>query len=519
MRILTGNVWTLELGREYAESKETLLGLPGLRFLDSSNRVEGSIDAVAAAALRLNKDVVQHLQPVDYASRTDLRVYQQQGVAWLLATLKIHGGALLADEMGLGKTAQAIVTATELTRGGGRILVICPAYLRTNWVAEIEKWSGDNSIVSLGPKTNKKSKEAWDKAAQARWVITSYDMAERALPTAFKFSAPKMLLMDEAQYLTGRKNKRSNHLESIAALSTYKLAITGTPERDRPRDFYQILRLLFGTRFGSSFDFDMAYCGGAINQHGGLDNKGATRTDELAQRLSWYMLRRLKKDVAQDLPELQRNVVWVDAEAQATQAFHNAMSSQHKDATYRALESTLLAKMPIACELAKAAKRFLMFTWLKDHAYQMWRVLNEEMETPCDLVTGDIAADKRRSIIDAAASAGRGVIATLGSVGVGINAQGLGTCGIFHAIDFVPTNMGQAEARLHRLGQRAVVTWTYIAMKESMDELVVRKIVEKLNQHVAVVGDGHEMRNAFDDSTSPDVEEAALKELYESLGD
>lgn len=516
MRRLSSSWWALDLKDSYNEARKDLAALPGLRFVDAGRHVEGSIDAVAAAANRLGKEVpvLPESKPYDSAQ---LRSYQNVGVGWLVDTLRREGGALLADDMGLGKTAQAIFAAKELTKTGGRVLVICPAFLRTNWIAELTKW-GEVDAVSLGPKTNKATKAAWDKAATAKWVVTSYDMANRALPTAFKNASPRMLIMDEAHYLKGRSNARASTLENITALTTYRLAITGTPQWSRPKDFYQILRLLFGRRFGSSFDFDVAYCSGSINQYGGLDNKGITRPDELKQRVNHFMLRRLKTDVAKDLPALSRHVVWVDADPVATSAFHTAISSQFRGATYSALEATLKAKMPVAMELARSAGRFLLFTWLREHAAEMWRILNEEMDTPCELVTGDMVADKRVSVLRRASDAKAGVVATLDSMGAGINAQSVGSIGIFHALDFVPAKMAQAEARLHRIGQTSGVTWTYLAMKESYDELVVQTVVSKLDQHHQVMGDGREMMDAFGDSTAPDVEAQALRELYESLG-
>src|SRR6267142_3709161 len=244
MRRLTGSWYALDFGVEYDEACKDLVALPGLRFVGVSSRVEGSVDAVAAAATRLGKEVLRMPEP-EVLNFPELREYQSQGVSWLTDTIRREGGALLADDMGLGKTVQAIMAARHLLLKQGRILVICPAFLRTNWIAELAKW-GETNATSLGPKTNKKTKAAWDKSLKSRWVITSYDMANRVLPHAFKGAPPRMLIMDEAHYLKGRTNARADVLQNIAALTTYKLAITGTPQWSRPKDFYQLLRLLFG---------------------------------------------------------------------------------------------------------------------------------------------------------------------------------------------------------------------------------------------------------------------------------
>ena len=59
--------------------------------------------------------------------------HQVEGIRWLIE--KRH--CILADDMGLGKTMQALIAAFCL---GHRIVVLCPAGLKTNWLVEAEMW-------------------------------------------------------------------------------------------------------------------------------------------------------------------------------------------------------------------------------------------------------------------------------------------------------------------------------------------------------------------------------------------
>lgn len=515
---LSGTLYALELGDGYASDVEALAGLPGLRQNNNAHRVEGSIDAVCAAAFRLKRDLPTLPQPAPvHGHHLELRPYQNEGVVFLLDRLRQFGGAILADDMGLGKTLQAITTAKELTRGGGRVLVCAPAFLRMTWVEELAKW-GETSVAALKPKKTKADAAEWEKAASAKWVITSYNFADKALKAGFAKQTPRMLIMDEAHLLAGRDTKRAKALETLAVLCPYRLAISGTPMWSRPRDFYQLVKLLFGRRFGDRYSFDVAYAGGFINEFGGMDNRQATNTDELRLRLSIYQLRRLKSEVAKDLPSLTRQIIWLDPVPEATAAFHSALQAQTIGATVHALEATLAAKMDAVCNAAAQAKQFLLFTYRKDHAAQMAETLACDYDTPCELVTGDMASDKRVGAIHSAAARGAGVVATIDSMGAGVNAQSLGSFGIFHCLDYVPAKLAQAEARLHRIGQTQPVTWQYYAVRESMDELVIKTIVDKLDAERALLGSGKEMRDQMDESYSGGLtEEEAARALYEAI--
>jgi SNF2 family DNA or RNA helicase len=113
-----------------------------------------------------------------------------------------------------------------------------------------------------------------------------------------------------------------------------------------------------------------------------------------------------------------------------------------------------------------------------------------------------------------------GVVATIDSVGTGID--GLQTSisvGIMHALDYVPIKMAQAEGRLDRIGQNLPVTWYYLAMKDSMDSLAIKSIVNKLDATRAIMGQNEAkgLRDSLSDSSSIANSEASLRSLYESL--
>lgn len=521
-RLKTGAYWALNIRLD--RDVEIIEDVPGLLINRRESRAEGLVDAVAAAAYRLGRPappppVAVHLGRPEGLVNFGLHPYQEEGVGLLNAITKETGSAILADDMGLGKSRQAIAFTASLP---GRVFVICPAFVRESWRAELRRLS-ESSVAILGPARTEADAAEWGAAATAKWVVTSYHhgMMEKAYETAFASQPPTHLILDEAHRLRGRGAKRTAIAKEVGALSTYRLMLTGTPMWSRPRDFYSLLAVLFGKRFGTQYQFDAAYCGGGVNEHGGWQNKGATKTEELKRRLAYYMIRRERADVAHELPALQRQVIWCDADKEASVAFHRAILAKSPEATHAALLATHQAKTEAAMHYASEAKRFLLLTYRKSLAHQMANMLNDE-GTPCVCITGDLPTPKRQALVTQAKEQRIGIVATIDSIYEGVDGiQYVAEVGIMHALDYVPLKMAQAEARLHRLGQQAPVIWYYLACRDSMDSLVVKTIVDKMDANRAIMGQhvGRELRDSLSDSAGMEGEgEAkALKALYDSL--
>jgi len=503
------------------ESAEQLAEIPGLSVNTFESRAEGLIDAVAAACRILNRPLPPTRQPHENVidNLPPLHPYQLQGVGLLHAITKEVGSAILADDMGLGKTRQAIAFTKSRD---GRVLVVCPAFVRESWRAELQRL-GEDSVSVLGPILRKSDEAEWENARHSRWVVTSYDhrMMEKAWGAAFAASSPAFFIMDEAHRLRGRDAKRTKLAKEIAALSNIRLMLTGTPMWSRPRDFYALLAILFGTRFGNQYNFDRRYCNGGVNEHGGWDNKGATNAEELKCRLAYYMVRRERHEVAAQLPSLTRQVIWCDPSKEAEIAFHRALLTKDPGSTHAALLATHKAKVEAALHLAHEAKRFLLLTYRKSLAHQMAEELNAD-GTPCLCITGEMSTPDRQAAVRQAQASKCGIVATIDSIYEGVDGiQHVADVGIMHALDYVPLKMAQAEARLHRLGQVSPVSWFYLACKDSMDSLVVNTIVNKMDQNRAIMGQhvNRELRDSLADSAGMSDTGAAeaLRALYESL--
>lgn len=489
---------------------QAILHIPGLKVFGSN--IVGSVDGMAVLTERLKHEGIPSPEAL-YVPRNahppsidGLRDYQMDGIRRLVGNLQLDGGVILADDMGLGKTVQTIATWNCLRRPVP-LLVVAPASVRRGWVREFKKWA------DLEPELVETGKQAAAVTSADKVVITSYELAKK-LGTSF---CPHMLVMDEAHLLRGRMASRSNHLLELAKVCSYRLALTGTPMWSRPRDFWMLLKILFGYRFGTADDFDYAYCGASINQWGGKENKGATRLPELRKRLEYVMLRRTKEQVNAELPEFTRQIRWVPALKTATKALEAFALKQLPFSS--ALQATLDAKIDVAVETAEAAGHFVLVTWQKAHAELLWETLNADGYA-AELITGDFSHAEREAAIDRARKSGASLVCTIDSTNAGVDGmQYVADTIIFHALDYVPIKLAQMEARLHRIGQKNAVTAVYLAMENSADSFVIDTVVEKLDQWKASMGADATARlgDAMGAPVPAEHEAAALKAIYEAM--
>lgn len=473
-----------------------LQGIPGLT--PTNDGYEGRIDAIAAACHVLGMQAPSQDAPttpeMDNRIRAvpDLRVYQADGIRMLAGRMKRYGCALLADEMGLGKTRQAIRTTQLLN--GLPCVIVARASVRETWREELKKCGvSEGEMAILGPPSSKAYEAEWDPAriGKAKWFVISYALLDKLKEMRFAWESPGSLVIDEMHEVKGRKTKRSLDVEYLARMARYRLGISGTPFDNSPVDLHRILNIMLGgNRFGTYTDFTTRYCNGQRKEHS-WDASGSSNEQELRTRLGYYMVRREKREVATELPAKTRQIVWVDDNGEGMRAFQ-ALTTGHMDLS-AALIASLKAKIPAAIEKAQEAKRFLLLTWMREHAEEMAR----ELDVP--FIHGGLTTMKRSEIVKECADRKIGVVATADSVGVGVDGlQHVASIGIMHSFDWRPMLMAQREDRLHRLGQQSNVHWIYLGAKDTVDEPVLKRLVKRLDAFRLVMGKAEEARGLRD---------------------
>ena len=208
-----------------------------------------------------------------------LRAYQRQGTNWLAFLRGAGLGGVLADDMGLGKTLQAMC-AFE-----GPTLVVCPTSVVFNWQAELARFRpGLKVSVYHG------AARALDATADV--TLTSYALL-RLDAQALSARTWNAVVLDEAQAI---KNPDSQTARAAYALpASFRLALTGTPVENRLEELWSLMHFTNRGLLGGRSDFADRYARPIAE---GRDGAAAA----LRQRVRPFLLRRLKQDVAPELP-------------------------------------------------------------------------------------------------------------------------------------------------------------------------------------------------------------------------
>ena len=276
-------------------------------YLDAALREREAMELKAPETVkdfvqRLNDSkTVQAEQPAGL--KATLRPYQLSGYNWLCAMNDAGFGGILADDMGLGKTLQALSLLLREKEAGRplRALVVCPASLQLNWLAEAEKFVPSlRCAAMLGTAQERKAllEKAGEDAPDV--LLVSYDQLRRDAQ-AYHGQAFTHMLLDEAQYI---KNAASQSAKACKAVNARcRFAMTGTPIENRLSELWSIFDfflpgyLLTYKKFKERFE-------APIVQDGDEEAR-----DNLRMLVSPFILRRMKADVLSDLPEKVETVL------------------------------------------------------------------------------------------------------------------------------------------------------------------------------------------------------------------
>ena len=213
---------------------------------------------------------------------------------------RVQGG-ILADDMGLGKTLQTLVwlkwlkTSRRKNAKTKPTLVVCPASVLHNWRRESERFTPSMKVLVLesGQARHNLRKQIPDHDI----VVTNYSILRRDLDDLAKF-AFRAVVLDEAQFI---KNPGAQVTKSVKELKAdHKLALTGTPIENRMLDLWSIVDFVQPNYLGNQDHFGQVY-----DLRGAEKDENAARIArrKLSAKLRPLLLRRVKKQVAKDLPD------------------------------------------------------------------------------------------------------------------------------------------------------------------------------------------------------------------------
>ena len=253
-----------------------------------------------------------------------LRGYQEEGVAWLQHLRRFGVGGILADDMGLGKTLQTIAHVL-IEKEEGRLerpaLVVAPTSLAGTWRREIAKFAPSlKTLVLRGPKRHRH----YAKIDEVDVVITSYPIVARDIERLAK-RAWHLLILDEAQTIKNTASLSHKTARRLAERATHRVCLTGTPVENHLGELWALFDFLNPGMLGDKIGFRRFYRV-PIEAHSDEDRLAALR-----RRVEPYLLRRLKGEVAKELPPKTELLRPVTLEADQRKLYESIRVAAHSE--------------------------------------------------------------------------------------------------------------------------------------------------------------------------------------------
>ncbi len=263
----------------------------------------------------------------------EFREYQLKGFGWLWFMYKYGLNGILADDMGLGKTLQALTVLQKAKEVDGSMptLVICPTTVVFNWESEIQKFAPELTCLKLAGSDRKNH---FKEIPNYDVVITSYALIRRDIKH-FKDINFRYIILDESQNI---KNAMSQTAQAVKQLqANHKLALSGTPIENKLEELWSVFDFLMPGFLLSVAEFNARY----VNPI--MERQDKTVEKRLKLQIYPFILRRMKRDVAKDLPDKVENIAYCELTDEQKDFYLQVLDST-KEELFKSIEQNGLEK-------------------------------------------------------------------------------------------------------------------------------------------------------------------------------
>ncbi|MDE0690727.1 MAG: DEAD/DEAH box helicase [Gammaproteobacteria bacterium] len=427
--------------------------------------------------------------------QAELRPYQRDGYHWLARLGHWGAGACLADDMGLGKTVQALALLLQLAPEGPA-LVVCPTSVVANWQGEARRFAPTLNVIPYVGDAAGRGERLKD-VGPFDLVLTTYGLLQNDIERIAEVDW-RAAVLDEAQAIKNAATKRARAARAIPA--SFRLITTGTPIQNNLMDLYSLFGFINPGLLGSLAHYRESF---ALPIE--RDNDAEARA-RLRRLIAPFMLRRLKTDVLDDLPERTEITLHVEMSAEEASFYEALRQRAMEDLGGESLDQpgaarlkvlAHLTRLRLACcdprlvreqgapassklaafrevllELRENRHKVLVFSQFVRHLKRIEEVV-QELGIPYQYLDGSTPA-KARAQRTAAFQAGEGdvFLISLKAGGTGLNLT---------AADYVihmdpwwnPAVEDQASDRAHRIGQTRPVTIYRLVAKGTIEDQIV----------------------------------------------
>lgn len=406
---------------------------------------------------------------------------------------------ILADDMGLGKTTSTIIAALET--GAKKILIISPASLKINWMREIQNYT-DRSVYIC---------EGKNYSTEHDFVIINYDIIKNFYDIKDKENSPiyqtnfDLIIIDEAHYLQNSQAQRTKLVNHFAKQVDRLWLLTGTPMTSRPINYYNLLNLIESPVAQNWMAYAIRYCEGYQFKAGPRkvwNVKGASNLEELRDRTSRQVLRRLKEDVL-DLPDKIITPVYLRLKSRLYEELMGEYYDWYRTKTEESSSLTLqfskltkvrqiIAEEKISstielCEnIIEQGKKVIIFTNFTNSLQK----LVEHFGKQCVFLDGSCSQPQRQYAVDQFQNNDKinVFVGNIKAAGVGITLTAAEAV-IMNDLSFLPSDHSQSEDRAYRYGQKSNVSVYYPIFENTIEGVIYDILSKKKSIIETVMGD------------------------------
>lgn len=425
----------------------------------------------------------------------ELFKYQRDGVEFLLS----HSGGILLDEQGLGKTVQAL---EAVNRSDSKLLVVvCPAIMQGTWLHHVTEYLNKD----------------------IEYIIHSYEWynnSNHIKEVYKKINKQKTsVIVDECHYIKTPTSKRSKTVYQMLLLENIKqkILLTGTPITRDIDDLYMPMSVFYNGSnnwYKSIFHFrrDLMKCKHSYFGDVYSGFKSEYSKNLLIGMLKRISLRRTKKQVLSELPSISRQRIYIDIDAKVAKdslkyldyatyvinkdtdnaiKYEDFASQMKEDATHIATirKALGIAKVKGTIEYidlyleTSKVNKLVVFAVHQDVISLLVNALKEKYKDKYLIheITGATNKSKKDKVIESFQTDDKPqiIVANVIAGGVGITLTKSHVV-MFAEIDWTPSNIMQAEARVHRITQDTNVQSIFLIADNSLDARIIEMIEHKL---------------------------------------
>ncbi|WP_160722202.1 DEAD/DEAH box helicase [Bacillus sp. USDA818B3_A] len=429
----------------------------------------------------------------------------------------MNGKAILGDEVGLGKTIEAGLILKEYMIRGlvKKVLILVPASLVTQWAIEL------NSKFFIPAVTQRKS-YVWE---QCDVVVSSIDTAKRNPHRDIIYNQDyDLIIIDEAHKLKNNKTKNYEFVQNLK--KKFCLLLTATPIQNRIEEIFNLVSLLKPGHLGSETAFYEKYKRDARSLNDDehlkeLVNKVMIRNRRADTGIEWTKRQvetipinfsPAEKDLYDSICMLKSEGDWLQTSAFSVMTLQREACSS-REAVFYTLKNMLqkkedpspafeeqiqflIKKVEAVQQNSKAEKaleliqkvndKVIIFTeYRATQMYLQWYLKQHGISSVP--FRGGFKRGKKDWMRELFQKHAQVLIATEAG-GEGINLQ---FCN--HIINFDlpwnPMRLEQRIGRIHRLGQEKDVMIYNFAIKDTVEEHILKLLYEKINLFEKVIGE------------------------------